>query len=203
MFKIKRNINIEKICIKCGELKTEFFSKGKGKISKLCKECDRKRISDYRKTKQGLIGTIYQSQKLSSKNRNMELPNYTLKELREWCHKQPKFDKLYLDWVVSGYNKMKVPSIDRLDDYKPYTFDNIQLMNWEENDLKGKSDRLNGVNNKNKRPVVQYTLDDDYVNDFCSIAEASRELKINVSSISSVCLNVRKTAGGYKWKYRE
>lgn len=38
---------------------------------------------------------------------------------------------------------------------------------------------------------------------FGSVREAERELNINHSSISECCLNKRKSAGGYTWKYIE
>ena len=43
---------------------------------------------------------------------------------------------------------MLAPSIDRKDDYKPYTFDNIQLTTWQQNKAKGHEDCKNGINNK-------------------------------------------------------
>jgi len=52
------------------------------------------------------------------------------------------------------------------------------------------------------KTVLQYTLDDIYVNEYISASEAARQLNIANSSISSCCRNIRSTAGGFKWKYK-
>jgi hypothetical protein len=46
------------------------------------------------------------------------------------------FYELYNNWIDSGYKKSDKPSVDRIDDYKGYSFDNIQLMTWKENNKK-------------------------------------------------------------------
>jgi hypothetical protein len=104
-----------------------------------------------------------------------------------------------MNWVESGYNTKFVPSIDRLDDYKPYTFDNIQLTTWVYNDNKHKSDRKLGVNNKINQGVIQYQLG-EIINQFHSLMEAERQTGICHSNISK-CINGKAgTAGGYSWE---
>lgn len=39
------------------------------------------------------------------------------------------------------------------------------------------------------------------INQFISISDASRKLKINVSNISMACAGKRPLAGGYVWRY--
>lgn len=53
-------------------------------------------------------------------------------------------------------------------------------------------------------PVIQYELllEEEVVNEFESIIEASRKLKIPPSNITGVCQGRRKTAGGYFFKYK-
>ena len=58
---------------------------------------------------------------------------------------------------------------------------------------------------KPKKTVLQFTLNGEFVAEYPSTREASRQAKIAQSSISSCC-NGRKshnTAGGYLWKYKE
>lgn len=45
--------------------------------------------------------------------------------------------KKYLAYIRSGYDKNKKPSIDRIDDFKGYFFENMQLITWGQNQLKG------------------------------------------------------------------
>jgi hypothetical protein len=53
-----------------------------------------------------------------------------------------------------------------------------------------------------KKSIIQLTLDDVQVAEFISIREAERITKIHSSDIARVCTNERKTAGGFKWKYK-
>ena len=154
-----------------------------------------------RRTKQGLSSKIYYSQRARALNNNMPLPNYSLEELREWLFGNPLFDELYNTWKESGYKLELIPSCDRLDNYKSYTFENLQLMTWGENNERGHSDRKNGANNKQSRAVLQFDLDGNLVRKHYSISQARRETKIE--NIGHVCLGDQKTAGGYKWQYPE
>lgn len=69
-------------------------------------------------------------------------------------------------------------------------------------DYKVKIDNSNQGRSVPKK-VLQFDLDNNFIAEYNSIAEACRAIgKINESShISSVCKGKRKTAGGYKWKY--
>lgn len=51
--------------------------------------------------------------------------------------------------------------------------------------------------------VVQLTLNLEFINEFESIAKAKRETKVDHSSINMCCRGKRKTAGGFKWMYKE
>ena len=52
-----------------------------------------------------------------------------------------------------------------------------------------------------KKTIAQYDKDDNLVNEFYSLAEAEKETKINHHGISYCCKGIRKTSGGFKWKY--
>ena len=43
---------------------------------------------------------------------------------------------LFLKWQSSNYKRNLAPSIDRKDDTKGYSFENITVMTWKENDKK-------------------------------------------------------------------
>jgi hypothetical protein len=54
------------------------------------------------------------------------------------------------------------------------------------------------------KSVVQLTVKNKFVKEWKSINNAMRELNINGNgNISSVCRGKRKTAGGYKWMFKE
>lgn len=55
----------------------------------------------------------------------------------------------------------------------------------------------------NKRvPILQYTLDGNFVRDWESIKQASEELNLQYSNIGACCREKRKQCGGFIWKYK-
>lgn len=52
-------------------------------------------------------------------------------------------------------------------------------------------------------PVIQYDLQDNYIQEFVSSAEAQRKTKIGRNHICECCKGKRKTAGGYVWRYKD
>lgn len=161
-------------------------------------------MKKYDRTKQGVVSTIYYSQIRSSEMRNHPLPSYTKKELEKWIFSQPNFEKLYNDWVKSDYDRWLKPSIDRLDDYKPYSLDNIQLMTWKENLIKSHQDRKNGINNKQNKIVYQYNLKGELVKEYYSINQASREVSnTKPTDIINSCNGKRISCGGFIWSFNK
>jgi group I intron endonuclease len=60
---------------------------------------------------------------------------------------------------------------------------------------------LQSLNNGKSKKVNQYDLEGNFINQFRSGSQASRELGISVMSISSCALGKLKTGGGFVWKY--
>lgn len=60
---------------------------------------------------------------------------------------------------------------------------------------------LQSLNNGKSKKVKQYDLQGNFINQFRSGSQASRELGISVMSISSCALGKIKTGGGFVWKY--
>lgn len=87
---------------------------------------------------------------------------------------------------------------DRIDNSKPHTKDNCVCACWSCNAKRGAN---RGGNNK--KAVVQYTLDGQFVAEYESTVNAQSKTGINQSSISKCCNNKFKTAGGFIWKYNK
>lgn len=62
-----------------------------------------------------------------------------------------------------------------------------------------------GLENSKKmsKPVLQYTLDGEFVAEYPSVREASRVLGFSNTCIGACCNGKRQTHQGYKWKYKE
>ena len=152
-----------------------------------------------------LTRTIHTGQVSHSKRRGHIAPEYGLNELREWIYSQNNYSELFNNWKDSGYKKGLKPSVDRIKNNDHYHFGNIRLVTWEENDKQAKEDRRNGtlVCGNEHKEVIQLNLKGEHVDEFISIRQASRETGTNASSISGVCLGIRNTANGFKWKHKK
>ena len=66
--------------------------------------------------------------------------------------------------------------------------------------LKGK---YMGDESPKARAVVQYDLDGNLIRIWACIAQATRECEIDKTGITSCCKGRQKTAGGFKWRYKD
>ena len=171
--------------------------------SSICRKCSKEKSLNFYRSKEGLILKIYSNQKASSKKRGHHMPLYSKLELQKFIFSHTNFENLYNNWVDSNYNKDYAPSIDRLNDYLPYSFDNIQLISWKQNNSKHHSDRKNNINTKINKKVYQYSKDLKLINIFNSTMEAQRITSISNTEIGKCCRNLKNynTAGGFIWKY--
>ncbi len=151
-----------------------------------------------------LTKQMYRNQKMTSKRRGMEQPSYTQQELTTWVKNQPHFMDIYTNWINSDCKRTMVPSIDRINSQRGYDIDNIQLMTFRENLLKG--NEVTGQKFNLARQVKQLTVNNELIKIFDSAHQASEETGIERSNISVLCgknKNQGKTAGGFKWEYIE
>ena len=126
-----------KKCKDCGISKGENLFYGS---QNECKECTKARVRNNHKrvgnaydvTEHGVIRVIYKTQVRNSKTRGHKPPSYTKAELKDWLYGQG-YKQIYSAWVDSGMKKDLKPSVDRIDDFKPYSMTNIRLTTWFEN----------------------------------------------------------------------
>ena len=170
----------------------------------VCKKWYKEYQLQYKRTKEGWARNTYHTQRKSSKHRKHPMPNYSLEEFTQWAFSQLNFDTLYASWVKSGYEQSFRPSADRLNDYNPYTLDNLRLVTFKENSVTGtRSEKAHKaydkVNALQGLTVHQYTLDGEHIASYKSSYVAAKATGIDQSSITKCCRGVAKTAGGFKW----
>jgi hypothetical protein len=159
------------ICNICGLEKdeTEFYKDNRKESRKgvkaSCKYCTRKLKSDRRKTYEGLIQDCWQSIRKCSKKRNHPMPDFTRAEFKEWIINNG-YSVLYEEYKESGFNPELKPSIDRISDYEPYTFDNMNLTTWGIN--RGKYKPL--ISN-NRRDITYFENNAVYRSSFKKVCE--------------------------------
>ena len=151
-----------------------------------------------KRTKEGLIKRIYWNQRELSKKRGHHLPNYEFSELRDWAFNQPIFHSLFDNWVKSNYEKYIRPSFDRIDNKKPYTLDNLQIMTLRANCYKGSTLELDRT--MLEESVYQKLPNGKVLAWYRSIMEAERITGIDDGHIKKVCNGEHETAGTFRWE---
>lgn len=180
-----------KTCKDCqlGKPISDFYhiklSSGRIGVYTQCKFCFNTMNNVHRRTQTGRIKAMYHKQRASCRKRNHLYPTYNKIELTEWLYDNG-FYALWCQWNWSDYHVDFSPSVDRLEDSKSYSFDNIRLITWWEN------------NNKRRRSVQQFK-DGKLINTFGSIADATRHLQLNSRSIPKCLSGKQNTAGGFTW----
>lgn len=163
-----------------------------------------------KREKSGWITKAYGN--MRSRNRSkfgIEMP-FSKDEFISWLDTNYKeeFDRIFKAYVESNCDKYLAPSVDRLNDYEPYSLDNIRLTTWRENNEKGraseKSKRQCGEMAKRvwSKKVGQYDLEGNLINTFPSTREAERSLGfVDSSAVARVCRGEKITHKGFKWRY--
>ena len=193
-------------CTKCKEQKelTDFSKKktNKGGLQYYCKCCDSIIRTNNTRTKTGKLKNIYQGQVSSSKRRGNEPPKYTKQEFVDRFVNDLDYDRHYYSWVISNYSKDYSPGFDRKDDYKGYSFDNIQIMYWFENKSKYNSDVKKGINRKTSKPVIGTNIKTGEEIEFYSAKDAKKN-GFQSTNICNCCKGNRTSHKGYTWKYKD
>lgn len=197
---------ISKKCTKCNIEKSilEFNKNKKHKdgLTYKCKKCIRNYKLKYNRSLLNKIKIIYRQQFYKSKQRGHDTPSYNINQFINYCLNSKKFIKLYDNWVINDYDSLYAPSIDRLDDYKGYSFDNIQVVTWRENKYNLYKSKIKGVNNKQSTAILKFDLNGNFIKEYYSISQAARSNKIGRSNIWMCAKNKRISTGGYKWKFK-
>ena len=116
---------------------------------------------------------------------------------------------LFKEWKDNDFIIDLIPSIDRIDCMKPYSFDNMQLLTWKQNKekynnierQKHKLDDCEYMICKTRRKVQQLDMDGNFIKEFISMSEAARQTNSIASCICECCQGKRKSTKGYRWKY--
>lgn len=104
-----------------------------------------------------------------------------------------KFLILYIEWQQKNYEFKFTPSINRINVKGDYSIDNLEFITYS----------LNSGIDKEKIPVLMYDLNGNFIKEFTSKWEASKELNIPNGNICKVVYGKRKSAGGYVFKFKK
>jgi hypothetical protein len=126
---------------------------GSGMTSLALKTFDRKGYmkkysEEYNKTEIGVLKKLYfhTNSKYTREKGKFKL-HFSLEEFTYWAYSQDYFLK-YMQYVKSKYNPNYKPSVDRINDYEPYVFENMQIIQAQLNHFKGINSLKNRIENK-------------------------------------------------------
>lgn len=149
----------------------------------------------FRKTPKGVLTNLYSKMKERAKNKNIDLPDFTLKEFHEMFLENKTFLRLFNEWVKSDFSKAKKPSIDRINNKKGYLKNNIHIVSWSENRFKQSMER------RSRKGKVLQILNNKIIKIWNSQREVCKKLNVQQSMLSMALTGKCKTAYGYKWQY--
>lgn len=152
----------------------------------------------YRKTPKGVLTNMYHKQVERSKKRGKPLSGYSLDEFHQIFLHNPVFLGLYEQWINNGCQYYDKPSIDRKNPDGWYTKDNIQVMSWRENRVKG--DKENSE--RRTTAVVMRDLQGDTLREFESVKNAVEATGICLGLIVACCQGKRNHTRGLRFSYR-
>lgn len=101
----------------------------------------------------------------------------------------------HLNSIKTGLN-IKTPGNNQIHIEKTISF-NSEWCNKISESKKGKS--IHNV----KKPILQYDLKGNFINEYESAKEAQRQTSISNSAINNTLKGISKHSGGFVWKYKK
>jgi len=182
------NENGEILCTYCLKYKSKenYFPANLRNRHYKCIEC----VYVYRnKNINHLISKIYGHQKAKDK------VCYTWDEFAIWLANHTRFIELFKVWVALNFDKTLTPAVMRIDCEEPYSLDNLKVTTASvgRQTCSRKRERCVIQLDKNKTEIARYPN--------ARVAAQILDYK-NYSNIHAACKGSKKTAAGFKWRYK-
>lgn len=118
---------------------------------------------------------------------------------KEGIRKWHQVQRLIAEAFIS--NPDNLPQVNHKNENKlDNRVDNLEWCSVSYNNCYGT--RIQRVKDKVAKPILQFDLDGNFIKQYSSLREASKDLKIHPSNISHCATGKYKTCKGYIWKYK-
>lgn len=120
---------------------------------------------------------------------------------REHIKKRVKVHRLVAEAFID--NPFNLPCVNHKNENKlDNRVENLEWCDWSYNARYGtRIERIIETKKNNLSPVIQYTLNGEYIKRYPSIPEASGQTGIDASTIRRICNGSTKHPRKYIWKY--
>ncbi len=162
----------------------------------------------YRVSNLGEIFSIRRNKKMSLRL-NKCRGYYDINLIKNKTSKRIHIHRLVAETFISNPNNY--PCVNHKDENKTNNYvDNLEWCTYKYNNNYGSAQKKRFETFKKRnikikafqpKIITQYDLNGSFIKNWNSIKEAQNEL--NISHISEVCNNKRKTAGKYIWRFKE
>lgn len=99
-------------------------------------------------------------------------------------------------------NPDNLPIINHKDENKSNNHvENLEWCTYRYNTMYSPSIGCTLNRNDMSKPILQFSLDGDFIKEYPSVAEAARQLGVSATSISHACHGKVKQSHGFKWTY--
>lgn len=171
-------------CTRCKneKLPEDFYSNS---YSLKCKQCIRECVklnselvgNKYDFSEKGVIRVLYKTMKRHQKIRGFSDIPFTKDEFKYWLYNNTSYKDLWDTWKDNGNPTQLKPSVDRLNDYKGYSFDNMRMVVYKENREHQVNDRLKGMSKSGEvcHRIIKLTKGGVEVKRYVSYQEVRRE----------------------------
>lgn len=123
---------------------------------------------------------------------------------KEGSHKKYKVHRLVAQAFIPNPNNY--PCVNHKDENKTNNcVDNLEWCTYKYNTNYGtciERSANSRINDKRSKPVLQYSLEGNFIKKWPSGREIQRQLGFNQGGISNCCLGKCNTAYGYIWRYK-
>lgn len=172
---------VAKTCVKCSEIKSldEFYKQSDGVCGRVgsCIPCFKRD----RKRPEVMITAALNNARGRCKH------HYKKKGIQCFLTRE---DVEFL-WNRDSAESLEWPSLDRKDNNGDYTLENCRFIEH----------RINSIRER-KKPIIQYTMEGEFVAEYPSASEAAKVTGFTWNSICTAARGVRPSHMGYKWKYK-